>query len=229
MARLCLTAEGPTEQQFAVQPLAPHLARHGVYLTKPRLVVTNRKMGKRGGGSNYVTVKNDIQRWLKQEHGADVYFTTMFDVYRLPRYFPGYDSAVAIQDKYARVKALEKAFADDLHDARFIPYLQLHEFEAILFADPGALAQYYADAPGLDRKVEALRRLVADFDNPELIDDGEQTAPSKRIIEQFPEYEGEKPLAGPIIAGEIGLRAIRAKCHHFNEWLTRLEKLGARR
>jgi hypothetical protein len=61
-----------------------------------------------------------------------------------------------------------------------------------------------------------------------LIDDGEQTAPSKRIVEQFPDYEGRKPTAGPIIAAEIGLEAIRSKCRHFHEWLTKLEALGSR-
>ncbi len=228
MARLCLTAEGPTEQQFAAQLLAPHLARHGVYLTKPSLVVTSREKGKRGGVLNYETAKNHIQRWLKQEHGDDVYFTTMFDMYRLPRSFPGYGRAVAMQDKYARVEALEGAFADDLEDPRFIPYFQLHEFEAILFADPIAFTRYYTDAPGRDRKVQALSRLAEQFGNPEMIDDGEQSAPSKRIIEQFRDYEGNKRTAGPIIAEAIGLQVIRSKCRHFHEWLIKLEKLGGR-
>jgi hypothetical protein len=66
------------------------------------------------------------------------------------------------------------------------------------------------------------------FGNPELIDDGEQTAPSKRIIAQLPDYEDRKPAAGPVIAEAIGLEAIRSKCRHFNEWLTKLEQLGSR-
>lgn len=229
MARLCLIAEGKTEQQFAAQLLVQHLASHGVYLTRPSLVVTSREKGKRGGVLKYDHVKIHIQRWLKQEHGNDVYFTTMFDMYRLPQSFPGYVRAVATKDKYARVEALEGAFADDLKDPRFIPYLQLHEFEAILFADPSALARYYTDAPGRDRKVQALGRLAEEFGNPELIDDGQQTAPSKRIIAQFPDYEDRKPTVGPIIAEAIGLEVIRSKCRHFNEWLTKLENLGIRR
>jgi hypothetical protein len=35
----------------------------------------------------------------------------------------------------AYVLALEKAFEGDIDHFRFIPYLQLHEYETILFAD----------------------------------------------------------------------------------------------
>ncbi len=61
-------------------------------------------------------------------------FTTMFDLYALPDDFPGYEAAKAIGEPYARVAALETAFAEAINDSRFIPYIQLHEFEALLFA-----------------------------------------------------------------------------------------------
>jgi len=225
MIRLCLTAEGKTEQQFAIQVLVPHLSGFGVYLSKPRLAATSRKKHhvQRGGLFAYEVVKNDLQDWLKQERGDDVRFTTMFDLYGLPRDFPGQGEAVSSQDKYARVQALEAAIAEDLKDPRFIPYIQLHEFEAILFSDPEAFRCYYE---GRERQIEALVQLRDEFGNPELIDDGEATAPSKRIGEHFRDYEARKPTAGPIIAERIGLEVIRKKCSHFNEWLTKLEQLG---
>jgi Domain of unknown function (DUF4276) len=52
------------------------------------------------------------------------------------------------------------------------------------------------------------------------------TAPSKRIIDLIPAYEGMKRSAGPDIAVMTGLPAIRAKSPHFSSWLTRLEELG---
>lgn len=61
-------------------------------------------------------------------------FTTMFDLYALPDDFPGYETAKAIGEPYVRVAALETAFAEAINDGRFIPYIQLHEFEALLFA-----------------------------------------------------------------------------------------------
>jgi hypothetical protein len=63
--------------------------------------------------------------------------------------------------------------------------------------------------------------------NPKLINDGRETAPSKRILKEIPEYD--KATAGPIIAEKRGLPALRAKCRHFHEWLSRLEKLVSTR
>ena len=60
-------------------------------------------------------------------------------------------------------------------------------------------------------------------ENPELIDDGPETAPSKRILEEIPEYD--KVAAGVSVVGKIGLPVLRQKCAHFNGWLTKLEQL----
>ena len=57
------------------------------------------------------------------------------------------------------------------------------------------------------------------------IDDGQHTAPSKRIIAEFPEYS--KTTVGSQMAERIGLENIRSKCPHFKAWVERLEKLGA--
>jgi len=174
--------------------------------------------------SRYLPVKNDILRWLREDQAPEARFTTMLDLYGLPRDFPDYVPASKLSDPYRRVAAMERALAEDLGDPRFIPYIQLHEFEALLFSDPGAFACYYDQS---DRQIRALTQLRNGFDNPELIDDGEQTAPSKRIREHFSDFRSRvKRTAGPIIAAEIGLGTIRAKCPHFNDWLTKLERLA---
>lgn len=59
--------------------------------------------------------------------------------------------------------------------------------------------------------------------------DEKNTAPSKRIIGQIPEYERMKVSAAPIVAEKIGLPTLRLKCTHFAEWLCTLEKLNKRR
>jgi len=225
MVRLYVTAEGYTEQRFAVDVLGPHLALYGVSVFKPRLAALGKKKGRthRGGLDTYLPVKNDICRWLKQDRAADAHFTTMFDLYGLPRDFPGYDKASGKPDVFARVVALEAALLEDIDDSRFIPYIQLHEFEALLLSDPNAFACRYPDHA---RQIERLEQLCARFDSPEHIDDGQQSAPSKRIGEEIPEYIRAKPTAGPIIAATIGLMTIREKCPHFNDWLTRLEGLA---
>lgn len=226
MARLYLFAEGRTEQTFADTILKPHLANHGVYMHNPVLIAHSRKKGKvrRGGGSNFPAMQNDIVRFLKQESANDVFFTSMIDLYALPKGFPGTQEAEKYrQDPYKRVEALEASWADTTGDGRFIPFLQLHEYEAYLFADVSQLSFFYDNT---DSAIKALQKIVDGVASPELIDDGPQTAPSKRIIEQFPEYEDAKTTVGPQAAERIGLTRIRSKCPHFAMWLEQLERLG---
>ena len=226
MVRVNLTAEGKTEQQFAVQVLSPHLASFGVYLVKPRGPSKGKKKGEvqRGGLVRYLPVKKDICRWLKQDSGTDVYFTTMFDLYALPSDFPGYAEASKKPTSLARVTALETALYEDIDDSRFIPYIQLHEFEALLLSDPSAFACAFSEST---QEINRLEELCAGYDAPEDIDDGQDSAPSKRIVREIPQYADAKATAGPIIAAEIGLEKIRRKCLHFNDWLTKLERLAA--
>jgi hypothetical protein len=226
MVRLYLFAEGLTEAAYARDELRPHLAQRGVFIAGPLLVAHKRKKGKihRGGGRSYGPMRDDLLRFLKQEKGPDVFFTTMIDLYALYADFPGRDEADKLRhDPYERVRRLEKAFAEDVNDARFIPYIQLHEFESLLFADPTAFEYAYADC---GKHLASLQEIVEKHGSPELINDGQHTAPSKRIIALFADYHTDKPTAGPQLARVIGLDVIRAKCPHFNEWLTRLEALG---
>jgi Domain of unknown function (DUF4276) len=225
MARLYLFAEGQTEQTFADTLIKPQLAQHGVFMHNPILIAHAKKKGlvHRGGGRKYVPMKNDIIRFLKQEKASDVFFTTMIDLYAIHPDFPGLAESESMrQDPLQRVEFLEQRFAEDIGDPRFIPYIQLHEYEAYLFADPTCFS--YLDA---ERKQElrVLQAIANQYQTPELINDGQQTAPSKRIMAQFPDYERAKSTFGPQLAQHIGLQVIRSKCPHFNKWLSHLESL----
>jgi hypothetical protein len=227
MPRLYLFAEGTTEQTFADTVLTPHLAGFGVYLHRPVTIADARKKGRihRGGGRRYLPIKNDIGRFLSQEKGADVYFTTMIDLYAIAADFPEMAEADKLRHlPVNRVEVLEQAFAADIRDRRFIPYIQLHEFEAYLFSDPSAFELLYDDQ---QKATAALQAIADSHDTPELIDDGQHSAPSKRIISHFPDYEHTKSSVGPLVAELIGLEVIRDKCPHFAGWLTRLESLGS--
>ena len=79
----------------------------------------------------------------------------------------------------------------------------------------------HADFPGLDEadklRSDPYQRVIAlegrwSVDSPELIDDGQHTAPSRRIVAQFRAYEKLKTSVGPQMGGDIGLPAIRSKC-----------------
>lgn len=226
MVRLYLFAEGQTEQTFADTLIKLHLAQHEVSMHNPILIAHAKKKGQvhRGGGSKYVPMKNDIVRFLKQDKAPDVFFTTMIDLYAIHPDFPGLAESESMrQDPLQRVEFLEQRFAEDIGNHRFIPYIQLHEYEAYLFSDPTCFE--YLDAGGTN-KIKALQDIASQYQTPELINDGQETAPSKRIMEKFPDYGRAKPTFGPQLAEKIGLQVIRSKCPHFDKWLSRLERLN---
>jgi hypothetical protein len=220
--RLHIIAEGQTEQSFVKKVLAGHLADFNVF-ADARCVLTSKDKRAavefRGGLSSYQRVKKDILTWLKEDSHSECRFTTMFDLYALPDDFPKYEEAKK-KIPYKRVDLLEEAMRDDIADGRFIPYIQLHEFEALILASPQQLDWEYLEH---EKPIAKLINMARDK-NPELIDDGQETAPSKRILEEIPEYD--KVTAGVSVARRIGLETLREKCRHFHEWITRLEKLG---
>ena len=228
MARLYVFVEGQSEQTFADSVLRPHLAQLGVFVQGPILIAHAKKKHRthRGGGRNYTAMKNDIIRFLSQEKGADVFFTTMIDLYAIHSAFPGLAEGEKLRHLPAmRVEALDRAFEDDIGDSRcFTGYIQLHEFETYLFCDPSRFAFFFKRR---EKEIHGLQAIADAYATPELIDDGQHSAPSKRIIAHLPDYESTKATVGPKVAELIGLDVIRSKCPHFNGWLSRLESLGS--
>lgn len=225
MIRLNIIVEGQTEETFVNKILGPHLGGFNVFVSARR-VETGRKRGKifRGGMISYLKAQKDINLWMKEDKGGDARFTTMFDFYRLPNDFPGFEEAKQKSDPYKKIEVIEDNFKADIASPRFFPYLQLHEYEALLFSDLDKFHHYYIDH---NNQITKLKQDVSGVTNPELINNNPETAPSKRIIKYLPYYEGEKPSAGPIIAEHIGLQKIRSKCQHFNVWVTLLESLNS--
>lgn len=222
--RLHFIVEGQTEETFVNRTLCPHLANLSIWV-KARCVMTSRRRGvrHRGGIGKYAQAKRDINAWMNEDQNPDARFTTMFDLYGLPRDFPGFQDAAQRRDAYERVGILEDALSEGIADSRFIPYLQLHEFETLLLSDPQKLdSQFYDHSVGIRRLVE----VASGFESPERINDGINTAPSKRIADEIPEYGRMKASAGPIVAEKIGLPTLRLKCEHFGEWLGKLERLA---
>lgn len=100
----------------------------------------------------------------------------------------------------------------------------MHEYEALLFANPESFRLFYDHH---EKAILALEAIVREHSTPEMIDQGHSTAPSKRIVALLPDYADAKSVVGPQVAELIGLDVIRSKCRHFDEWLSRLEKLDA--
>ncbi len=219
--RLYVTVEGQAEKEFADKTLKPHLASFTIDV-RPRVVMTNRKLGKRGGILDFDKIRGDIGRLMKQDTHAEARFTTMVDFYALPSEFPGWNEARKKAIPRDRVKVLERALADEFGESRFLPFIQLHEFEALLYCDLGELQRRIA---GSEAGIKALRAEVGAA-APEDINEGATTAPSKRIIRHIPVYARNKVRVGAPAAAAIGLSTLRSRCPHFGEWVSQLEALG---
>jgi len=216
MIRVHVFVEGQTEETFVTELLQEHFSRIDIYLN-PILIRTGKKG--RGGVSTYGKIQWQVKKKCKEDKTA--YVTTMLDVYGLPKDFPGKAATDKIVDIQSKVRHLEEEFFKDVGQNRFIPNLLMHEFEALLFSDPFAFAEWFDE--------EAARRLQEErqnFPTPEHIDDNPETAPSRRILRYCPAYQ--KPHHGILIALSIGLDNIRNECEHFNRWLENLEKLQER-
>jgi Domain of unknown function (DUF4276) len=222
MTRVNVLVEGQTEESFIKDVLAPALYPRQIFLTP----IILGSPGKKGGNPTYPRVKTDLLLLLKQQSAA--YCTMMLDFYGLGSAFPGTPLPPNLPN-IEKVSRIEQAVAIDITatldaglrpDIRFVPYLQLHEYEGLLFSDPVAFAS------GISRQdlaphFENIRR---QFATPEDINDDVNTAPSKRVLALYPSYR--KPLDGTRAAKAVGIDTMRRECPHFHGWVERLESLG---
>ncbi len=216
LKRAHILVEGQTEETFVRDLLAPHLLGFEVVLTPVILATKRVKSGFkfRGGVGNYDQLRKDILRLLGDTSAHAV--TTMIDYYGLPKDFPG-ARELPIGDCYRRVELLQDSFRADLGSNRFLPYISLHEFEALLLASPREIEAKFSGR-GI---AKPLAEAVHAMGSPERVDDGQRTHPAARIVDLVPGYR--KPLDGPVVAMRIGLRAIRKECPHFDRWVSSLE------
>jgi hypothetical protein len=209
--------EGQTEELFVKTVLQPYLwSRTSLWVIPTILVTKVVKSGTnfKGGVSSYAQVHRDVHKLL-QDAGVAV-ITTLIDYYALPGDFPGMStrpSGTAGQ----RVAHVQSAFGAAIGDPRFVPFFMLHEFEALLFCDLGDhRAWVYQD--GNIEQLRSVRQAVA---SPEDINEGYDTAPSRRVLSAFPGYQ--KTFHGLLAVMDIGIENMRVQCPHFHEWLSRLE------
>ncbi len=219
MIRLIFIVEGETEEEFVNTVLRSHFQDHYDYWATSCYKIKATK----GGLTKYSYLRKDILKAIKE---AQAFVTTMIDFYGLPSDMPGYNIAQQTRNSDRAITVLTKAMADDINASNFLPYLQKHEFEALLFSDGHAFAEYEEDS-SIVEKITAIAQQFGDC--PETINNHPQTAPSKRLMELYknasPPLKYDKVFMGTLIAETIGLPTIRQKCPHFNQWLTKLETI----
>lgn len=224
MKRVCVVCEGQTEETFIRDVVAPAFYELGLNLV-PEMIGTS--PGHRGGALSYERVRRHLRNTLRQNSAPVV--TTMFDLYRLDTHFPGHAASLVQADLSRRLAVLNEALHQDIvatagcDPARFIPYIQPYEFEALLFSDVASLtaleASWHAAAPTL-----VAARKVAE--SPEHINDGPDTKPAARLESALSQPRYRKRLHGPRAAQGIGLARIEAECAFFSGWLAQLRALS---
>jgi hypothetical protein len=157
----------------------------------------------------------------------------MFDYFRIDSLWPGKKevdqqirngATLTANDKAELLEAstyknIKTAFSEFHSENRFIPYIEMHEFEALLFSDVNILAE--------KSKIDVLQiqKIIEEYQNQEEINDDPVKSPAKRLKTLNHTYQ--KVVVGKVIAEAIGIPSIRKKCAHFNAWLTKLEALKA--
>ena len=217
--RLVILVEGDSELKLMNGLVIPELYKR--LSNKPHSsewsleackIVTNRQLNKKGGNVNYEYLKNDVKRFSAQ--GCAV-ITTFLDFFRLPVTFPGYTTDGSL------IGQVEQAMEQDLRSSipnlpRFIPYIQKYEYEALLFADIVGF-EYLLDE---QTELEAIKRIMEQYPNPEDINGGNTTAPSKRLSNIF---NYNKTSDSNEVLTMIGFDTIYGKCPRFKEWFDKLE------
>lgn len=221
-----IIVEGQSEQTFVRDILAPVMASKGIYLYPTQIG----RVGHKGGNVNFDRAQRHIGIFLKQR--PDTYITTMFDYFRIDSNWPGQEIVNrnikngTILNSRSKAQTLESNMLKNINNQfpdcnvknRFIPYIEMHEFEALLFSNANILAK------NIGVNVETINNILNEYDGiPEEINDTPVNAPSKLLIKLFPAYR--KIATGKTIASAIGISQIREKCIHFNDWLVRLENL----
>jgi Domain of unknown function (DUF4276) len=220
MVRVYVICEGQTEETFIKEVLYDLFLIKSIFL-QPVLIG---KPGHKGGNFTFRRLLADIKPLLGD---SEAYCTTLFDFYGLPNDFPGKmqaQSMTNIKDKAncimaALVEALQKTTINPESLRRFIPYIQMYEFEGLLFSDCRSLAL----SIGQPQMVKALQDIREEFSSPEDINDSYITAPSKRLRNLYPSYD--KPIHGSLASLEIGIDNIRKECKLFDRWLQQIEAL----
>jgi hypothetical protein len=223
MKRIFVVVEGETEERFLRRVVYNHFIVNGIHI-EPQQWITNKKIGAKGGGSNFDIVENHIKRVVSRyRNDSSVYISTMIDLYAFPRQGNTiYDEHVSkLTNGKDKVLLLQQMLRDRIAHRNFISYVQFYEYETLLLTNPGAFTTFYTDKI---EEIESLKHEIAGL-KPEEINESPEGAPSKRIIRHIPKYEKQKTTAGVTIAEKIGLSAIRKACPHFNEWITTLESV----
>lgn len=216
MKRLVIVCEGPTEKEFCTNVLNDYFVQRGILAETPLVKHSG------GGVVPWPILRKQLINHL---HENNAYVTMFIDYYGIKDDFgfPQWNEAKQIVDHEERMMALEEAMLQDIPEDlryRFIPHLQLHEFESLLFSDFCGFEKNFTSE---EIKWDQLRAVATMFPNPEDINNFPETAPSKRLEKAISGYK--KVLFGNCVAMDIGLDKMMSSCPHFCKWINKLSQI----
>lgn len=154
---------------------------------------------------SYILSRGGIERMLYQGRKQSDFIRSLID----------FKKWSVKSSHIGQVEEMERCIKDDIKNVRFIPYIQLHEFEALLFASNEGFNSFFDEI-----QKEKAQQIINSYDNPEDINTTPEGAPSKRILAIKEDYD--KVLEGNLIALEIGFSKIMKKCTRFRAWIEKL-------
>lgn len=224
MKKIIIACEGQTEEAFVNKLLYDEFWPKGVFV-EPRLISTSPR--RKGGALSRQRVLRFLQRVLLEQN--DTYVTTFFDLFSLPKDFPGLKDISATTNPLDRATTIETAFHNavvheiECRPERFFPHIQPYEFEALLFSDTSGFVKAEPAWEAFAGKLSSIRENSI---SPEFINDGADTHPSARLRNLLrPGYK--KVTHGAKVSAKIGIACMRSECQHFGDWLKHIENLPA--
>ena len=217
MKKLIIICEGQTEQSFCKKILKDHLSQYDIEIEFPLISHSD------GGIVKWIHLKAQIESTLTIN--PEYYVTTFIDYYGMEYHhdFPNWDVTLTQPIKSDRMDTLEDGMLNDLSvemRPQFIPFVQLHEFEALVFSDYDKFEDYYE---AREANFAALSAICVANPNPETINNSPLTAPSKRLAANIRRYD--KIDHGVEICELIGLAIMRSKSLRFDKWIDKLENI----
>lgn len=221
MKRLIFIVEGETELEFINRLLIPYLTTNGINTSIQGIMIT--MSGGGHGFNNIEHLKNTIRPVL--HHADEPIITTMIDHYGInsEAKLPGYNNCISEMDIDIRLSKMESKLNESIQTIKpyryFIPYIQRHEMETLLFADPDN---------GFDLEDEAIKNdvktLCSLFDSIEDINCTPQGAPSMRLKKIYSDHQRKyiKGTDAINIAELTTIDKILDKCPKFKTWIENL-------
>lgn len=215
--QVAVLVEGQTESAFVANVLAPWMQDFGVYVT-PVIVKTSRLAdGKtfKGGGSDWKHYERDLRRLLGSSQFRWV--SILVDFYAYPGNGPAAQCCHGSHEPRRCGEARTQAMREVITDRRFVPHVVLHEFETWVFAAAMGASHLLGDSQ-VARSLQVEAETVGG--DVELLNDSPQTAPSKRVLRCWPEYD--KATDGIEVIREAGLEAVMDRCPGLKSWVAQL-------